>query len=162
LFEEIDEDVYPIDRKGTFRADDDGTSAYGADEQQDGYGAEDGVMYNNNKIINGAGGMVMDEQSIDTGVLTNPSGVLGVQHRHDGGGDAQLANLAAGLGIQTPASRDYAMGRYGDGIEDTPISTSDRPLGIASMRDQQDDANESKGLAHMIMERLAQYSGSKN
>jgi hypothetical protein len=155
LFEEIEEEgpYPPIDHKGTFRVDeDDGASTYGGGdvEQHAGY-LGNGVMNYNN----GMGGAMMDDQSVETG-MTNPSGVLGVQHREG-------ENPAAGLGIQSPdASRDgYAMSRYGNGLADTPVSASDRPLGIASMRDQQDDAAESKGLAHMIMERLNQYSGSK-
>jgi hypothetical protein len=157
LFEEIDEDeghVYPqIDHKGTFRVDDDATSAYDGGDNEQQYG---GGGYIDHAVVNGMGGAMLDDQSVETG-MTNPSGVLGVQHRD--GGDK---TIAAGLGIQSPeASRDgYAMSRYGN---DTPVSTSDRPLGIASMRDQQDDAAayESKGLAHMIMERLNHYSGSK-
>jgi hypothetical protein len=154
LFEEIDDDnnrhnVYPIDHKDTFHADE--ASAYGDNNyDQD----PEGGNMNNNIHNNPHGGMMMmDDQSVDTGMHTNASGVLGVQQ-----------NPAAGMGIlqQTPdhstVSRDYNASRYAD---DTPISTSDRPLGIASIRDQQSDANEPKGLAHMIMERLTHYSGSK-
>jgi hypothetical protein len=161
LFEEIDDDdpdnrnnVYPIDHKDTFHADE--ASAYGDNydqEDPEGGGGGGGTAMMNGQANHNVM-MMMDDQSVDTGMHTNASGVLGVQQ-----------NPAAGMGIlqQTPdhstMSRDYNHNsRYAD---DTPISTSDRPLGIASIRDQQQQNSEPKGLAHMIMERLTHYSGSK-
>lgn len=158
LFEEVEYDgddnynnQYDIEPKDTFQVE---GSAYGDGEDAD----RDGEMM-----------AEADEQSVATGMQTNPSGVLGVQQRdsrrtyyNSQQQRGTSENPAAGLGILgTPNPRgDFD---YGD---ETPMSTSDRPLGITSMRElpQSDNtpSQERGGLAHMIMERLTHYSGTSN
>lgn len=93
-----------------------------------------------------------DDNSLETGYQTNPSGILGVQR------DYGHENPAAGLGIsQTPAT----MGNFDTGDE-TPLSQTDRPLGITSMREmpQPDTPGTKGGLAQMIMDRFTNYSSA--
>lgn len=124
LFEEVADDHY-LENKGTFQVD-------------DGYEDDDEV-----------GMMDGDEESLQTGIQTAPSGILGVQQ-------AYYEDPAAGLGIQTPAQLQYEVG------DETPMSHSNRPLGITSMREMPPPATpEVKGgLTHLIMQRFTTYSNN--
>jgi len=151
LFVEVieDDDEYMIDNKNTFQVE----SVYGDEMDQQGDGADDG--------------------SLETGMQTNPTGILGAEdHRvyiDENGNPTTMTSM-----VQTTPSapRDYD----GSFVADTPMTESSRPLGIASMREMPsrtldtphggDNNNNNKqgleqqqtgGLAGMIMERLAQY-----
>jgi len=146
LFEEVDDDEmfdngdeYMVDNKGTFQ--------YETDNDQD----------------------ADDDGSLETGLQTAPTGILGAEqddHRvyTVNENDYDVDNPAAGLGIHTPAApRDYEGASTI--MDETPLSESNRPLGITGMptpmlnrgNGGSDDAQKG-GLAHMIMERMAQYA----
>jgi hypothetical protein len=127
LFEEVDDDYDAPQRKNTFRV-----SSGSYDDEEEEYSDEEG--------------------SIETGVATNPTGILGVQS-HD-----ENADPMAGLGIKTPSRPMYDN----KNVDMTPMSAmttndNDAPLGIMSMRKLPQPATPEVrgGLAHMIMERVA-------
>jgi hypothetical protein len=106
-----------------------------------------------------------DDDSIETGIATNPTGILGA-HSHD-----ENADPMAGLGIKTPSRNMY--GGDNNGVDMTPMSAMTNndtdaplPLGITSMRKlpQPETPEVQGGLAHMIMARVAKattYTPSK-
>ena len=130
LFEEVDDDYDAPQRKSTFRV-----SSGSYDDEEEEYSDEGD-----------------EEESIETGVATNPTGILGVQSQDEN------ADPMAGLGIKTPNRKMYDN----QNVDMTPMSAmttndNDAPLGIMSMRKlpQPETPEVRGGLAHMIMERVA-------
>jgi hypothetical protein len=133
LFEEVDDDYDAPQRKNTFRV---SSGSYDDEEDEEEEYSDEGD----------------EEGSIETGVATNPTGILGVQS-HD-----ENADPMAGLGIKTPNRKTYDN----QNVDMTPMSAmttndNDAPLGIMSMRKlpQPETPEVRGGLAHMIMERVA-------
>lgn len=140
LFEEVDDDYDAPQQKNTFRVSSGSYDDEGEEVDDDEYS---------------------DEESIETGIATNPTGVLGVQSQDEN------ADPMAGLGIKTPNRNMYDNSN----VDMTPMSAmttndNDAPLGIMSMRKlpQPETPEVRGGLAHMIMERVAKattYTPSK-
>jgi hypothetical protein len=128
LFEEVDDDYDAPRQKNTFQDFDNDEDEEYSDEGDE------------------------EDDSIETGIATNPTGVLGVQS-HD-----ENADPMAGLGIKTPSRSMYDN----KNVDMTPMSAmttndNDAPLGIMSMRKlpQPETPEVQGGLAHMIMARVA-------
>ena len=143
LFEEVEEDDEEFyDNKSSFQVESMRDEEVGVDATD----GEDDYMED-------------DDESVETGVQTNPTGILGATNPHSKDEDQENGNPAAGLGVKTPGPRS---GYHGG--DETPLSESNgnqRPLGITSMREMPDNNTQSKGgLANMIMQRFTHYSGS--
>jgi hypothetical protein len=133
LFEEVDDDYDAPQRKNNFRV---STGSYDDEGDEEEEYSDEGD----------------EEGSIETGIATNPTGILGVQSQDEN------ADPMAGLGIKTPNRKMYDN----QNVDMTPMSAmttndNDAPLGIMSMRKlpQPETPEVRGGLAHMIMERVA-------